>query len=92
VTNHTNPAGFNTDRRFRDGAGIGHISDPGKSTTEDPKADIEQTGRLFTSSIWRRSPLAEKMIRIETRIEAIRQGIVEIEALIRTRQAGVPPF
>jgi len=38
------------------------------------------------------APLAEKMIRIETRIEAIQQGIVEIEALIRTRQAGVPPF
>ncbi len=28
----------------------------------------------------------------DRRIEAIQQGIVEIEALIRTRQAGVPPF
>ena len=38
------------------------------------------------------APLAEKVIRLETRLEAIQQGIAEIKTLIRTRQAGVPPM
>jgi hypothetical protein len=53
---------------------------------------MEQPAHLITSSIWRRSPLAEKAVRMETRIEAIQQGFVEIKALICTRQADAPPF